>query len=1411
MQTVYISLTLFPRPLRREIWLTVQPFVKRDELKDWLNGLRPDGSLLGLNYRMLTDFVHNGSAADLSAAQDMVPVPLAGDLSMTVGLRGAGAGTYIAHGLNDRTGVILANGGTAQRRFTLDNVRSSDREADANATARVPPSGPFAMTMVDQLRQLSSQSATDDDFDRIAHMLTLSFLGGTVRRFRPETVTRQDAVHLCVVDPAANLDDVLPKDPPGGNVVSVSHVSAAGLMLELDRLAPPATLKTCTGVDLWFHQSGSAPGPIPTVPSSDEENRYLAAWFQAFDFAALKPPAQAVTMTNEVALSSRVYVSRHLTPFAPATLTGVDGKETDMFRKPPETPARAGQAAPSWRQLSDINRLAVRTADGINPFNNANLTAVFHEMLEVSLVPYRSAQAPSSTTNGGAAVPPAGGAAAPNAALMQLTPTPASRDRFVALFGAVAATPDPGPTLWPAGAELYRADGTAFVTADQPRGATGGFVGAWRFAWDDTIFADQNTLRPTVQSLPTVLFWIVPPADTTAMPLTLVRPAAPPVTATWHSDAIQEPLGPRWEWVQDLPGHGVPLPNPATTFNAVSLAVVGGADGAAKTLIPAVAFADDELFALARDASSVEGVMTVSYPAEDPASAITNHVDPDWQYRLALANYNKLDVSAAVASRPSAPHGPGPDAGASTDPLNFWSECFAVHTEDQPASHPTAHLSTFHYRYGEPLYALDLTRDPDVREEAAEARAAFAERFARIGKYRRVSHTLQHTTGDTFALPNPSGDIWSDGGTYLHSQPPSLMSDLRRLGAGATTAPAFLTWSFADDHRTCWITVNPAFLAPADGGAGPGVPTSAWLALAELVNGTPVLKGRFRRFDFAMAANFFRQNPETKPRLSDGLVAVGALENTAWPLPAATMNTMRSWLAGGTTPTALKFSIDLGVAPDGTVLPPPATSCHVVELHLDLTRQPGTVPDPNARWDLVRASNAALDQLFGPDGQKTDPVPEMLPAFKTFAASLSNAWGSVAPTDPNASAGLTALLGGGSEYTRDGGAATGNAGGEWVVPDPAATVSPGSPIVAALLPLGFRPLASEYQSDVTPGALRRHAEALGMLIDAAPGDWRNDKTTLDAWRQWFATLSAGQADILALLLAAQALVVPAFDSDPRLGSEVARLVQDAAGDGYGAASGLRAAIRRSMLADPATFGTARAMLLTRLSGAPVPGDFMRLDMTRVLDETATHAESVRLPLAASLLTGASKTGIAFLETLGDARYDDFFIVPAATDPQPGVAPHGLEQVAAAGTARAPASLPLAGTHLPGPITAKAKVWLPSRQPLAPVVQIVSGSNETFNDSAWWVNFATPGVRLSRSGLLGSGILAAPRDDADAVEIKARIRDNPLPRPTERDRGRAFAMFVVTSDERNRFADDAFLLKVAVGGTVPAAPGGGGTV
>ena len=126
--------------------------------------------------------------------------------------------------------------------------------------------------------------------------------------------------------------------------------------------------------------------------------------------------------------------------------------------------------------------------------------------------------------------------------------------------------------------------------------------------------------------------------------------------------------------------------------------------------------------------------------------------------------------------------------------------------------------------------------------------------------------------------------------------------------------------------------------------------------------------------------------------------------------------------------------------------------------------------------------------------------------------------------------------------------------------------------------------------------------------------------------------------------------------------------------------------------------------------------------------------------------------------------------------------------------------------MPDEPTAGNAAYLPSRQPLVEPVHVWTASPTAFGNPNWWQAWDFGGPPLSRQRLLKEGTLEESTGPADQLTLLARSPVTPFAVPTECDRGRVVALFVVTSDESNEFINDGFPLQIAPG-RVAVAPAG----
>ena len=477
-----------------------------------------------------------------------------------------------------------------------------------------------------------------------------------------------------------------------------------------------------------------------------------------------------------------------------------------------------------------------------------------------------------------------------------------------------------------------------------------------------------------------------------------------------------------------------------------------------------------------------------------------------------------------------------------------------------------------------------------------------------------------------------------------------------------------------------------------------------------------------------------------------------------------------------------------------------------MEFWIEVVRDPSTVPQRDGQTFVRLPTRAAAGAVFGPAGENiigigaTDPIYNHVVDLYSgpggfvdsvsgkFVAAVDNGWRAISPSDAAqlAAEPFRSLIGSSlsqSQSARD-----------WIVPGDA--FEPGDPIVASLLPLGFRPLADRYAGTASYFALCRYMYAVEMMIDAAPGLWSSTFTTAAAWRQWFALLSSRSQNLLTLVKAASALVVSTYVStDPDLDQEVATLIGDWTG-GTGGVAEAPTEILRLMLAKPSLFAELRALLLTRLR-APnkLPPDLLRVQSVRAIEPPkllvggATRLERSTLSLGDALLKDAGQTALGFVEVLGNEKYDFQFILNdfavfgieaflKSPIPDPSVASHPLD----------------GQVHVPSPKDAP-RVELPSRQPLVSPAHLYTDNLSGMEQENWALQFITGADQLSISGLQDSRTVRKATSGEPALVLRAASSD--FARSTQYDRVVIASLFYVVSDESNEFENDAFRFLQAV--------------
>lgn len=1360
-------------PAQPTVWLMIQPYVPRSALAGWAKAAAAGlaDSSLQFDHVVLDEGVFKSAS---EATDPLIPVPLAPDLSLDLERRDGAGALLGARLLNDRGGAIV----TDPEGFRADNVKPQ-KLTDAKQPMAAVAAGPYSLGLMRGVLAL----AAENDLDSLVDWLRIAFLVGSPLRLRPATVARQDAVRLFDVTPRQAAPEV------AGAVRMVSKHSLCGQMFQLDAGIGTEALTALKSLKLTLRRGGGALKPAETVDLGLEET-YTVALANGLTAALTKLPTPAQRWAPALlpGMDQRVYVNRHRSALAEKKFAaGAGGGASRLLYQ------RANSAQIEMR-LSQIEELSVFQEAGATAGDPAELKIRFYDTLELELAPYRSAMPSTAQARG----------------LWQLLPAAATRRRFIAVFDAIARS---GPADWPAGFTLHDASGERIVKGGKPIETE--FVGSYLLPWDDVGNTNAD-LGAGPGTLPTVLFWFENPGvapgagitpDLMAVTLLMRIPGPLPVLPRQEFEGVSTG-GARWR--------GEPVALADVPWSALEVLSDGAMPG---KLTPAFCRKGDYVLQPAQSARFLEGVLRVDYqqPAGDPDP---NAVDAVYEVLRGSAEYLKLNEyyqdGAAGGCQPVVP-------------LNPWSSRPPVYGCKPNACGVLTH--TFHYRH---------MLDPYGAASAGAAREHYRKAYAHFGGERETILDIEHITGHQFEIMRAKARI-------AHDLPPLLPTALRHenaLAKGVTPPSALMTVEFlpapaAGGGERLRIAIDARYLDASklmqlggiDQVKAEGYAIQAWRAVAEMAHAKKLqLRGRFLRFDFAGALREAQATGQPLD-LHAALLPVAALNDRH---VLADLSALRAgaarWLAGHSpAPGELLYEMPLnlpaGVASVGG-------ACHVAEFWVELVREEGTLP-PVASWTFMRpyAHSIPVDDAYDANGERFETIADpglhaaLDKLYRAQIAGLSgvfdsaaeggNGWRSIAPVAAHKAraASLQALLGSGRPGGKAGAAQRGDSVGDWIMPG--AIASAGGAVGVAVAPMAFRPLVARHQGVASQAALYRYAAAIDLVINAAPAEW-NLRHTLKDWRDWYARLAARSGNVAKVASAARKLVVPAYLAEPHqpnMAPQVAALLADLQA-GRGGTAGWHAHLGRLFLSRPRLFAESRALLLTRLhSPARMPPELMRLRMRRAIAarhcgagaDAGTDFEQTNLQLADALPGDAGESSIAFVEVLGGGKYDGEFSIA-------GVEVDGLESLLAAGGAPVP-SLPVDGPHVPAirqDGNCLPEVRLPSREPLADSVYVISAALRGTEKPRYWEVFVPGGALSLDEAQLATRQAIVTRKASDGGYV-LRCWSDGLNRSSQRDRVVVSTVYFVTSDEDNRFVNDAFRFtasKIVAGDAKrQAAPGG----
>lgn len=1361
-------------PANPAVWLMIQPYVPRSALAGWAKAAAAGiaDSSLQFAHVVLDESIFKSSSEE---TDPLIPVPLAPDISLDLERRDGAGAPLGARLLNDRGGAIV----TDPDGFRADNVKPQ-KLTDAKQPMAAVAAGPYSLGLMRGVLAL----AAEGDLDSLVNWLRIAFLVGSPLRLRPATVARQDAVQLFDVTPRQAAPEV------AGTVRLVSKHSLCGQMFRLDAGIGTETLTQLKSLKLTLRRASGALKPAEAVDLGPEETYTVVLANGLTDaLARLPTPAQRWAPALLAGMNQRVYVTRHRSALAEAKFaSGVGGGTSRLLYQ------RANSAQIDMR-LSQIEDLSVFQEAGAMDSDPAELKIRFYDTLELELVPYRSALPAAAQPRG----------------LWQLLPGAATRRRFIAVFDAIARS---GPADWPPEFTLHDASGNRIVKGGNA--IETGFVGSYLLPWDDVGNTNAD-LGAGPGTLPTVLFWFENPGvvlgagitpDVMGVTLLMRIPGQLPVLKRQEFEGVSTG-GARWR--------GEPGALPDVHWSALEVL----ADGALPAkLTPAFCRKGDYVLQPAQSARFLEGVLRVDYQ-QPPGNPNANAVDAVYEVLRGSVEYLKLNEyyqdGAAGGCQPVVP-------------LNPWSSRPPVYGCKLSACGVLTH--TFHYRH---------MLDPYGAASAGAAREHYRRTYAHFGGERETILDIEHITGHQF-------EIMRDKTRIAHDLPPLLPTALRHESAAAkqVTPPSalmtveFLPAAAPGGAEKVRIAIDARYLDASklmqlggiDQVKAEGYAIQAWRSVAEMAHAKKLqLRGRFLRFDFAGAV---REAQATRQPLDlhAALIPVATPDESHVLADLAALRASAArWLEGvPPAPGELVYETSLSL-PAGVASI--AGACHVAEFRVELVREDGTLP-PAAGWTFLRpyAHSIPVDDAYDANGERFETIadPGLLAALDKIyrgkivelsgvfdgAAEGGNGWRSIAPVAAHKAraASLQALLGSGRPRGKAGQAAErGGSVGDWIMPGGIA--SAGDAVGVAVVPMGFRPLVARHQGVASQAALYRYAAAIDLVINAAPAEW-NLRHTLKDWRDWYAKLAAQSGNVARVASAARKLVVPAYlpgQNQPNMSPQVAALLADLQA-GRGGTAGWHAHLGRLFLSRPRLFAESRALLLTRLRSATrLPPSLLRLRMRRAIAakqcgagaEAGSDFEQANLQLADALPGDAGESAIAFVEVLGGGKYDgEFSIADVEVD--------GLENLLAPALAPVP-PLPVDGPHVPAirqDGNCLPEVRLPSREPLVDSVYVISAALRGTEKPGFWEAFK-PGATLSLDdGQLATKQAIVTKKPSDGGYV-LRCWSRGLDRSSQRDRVVVSTVYFVTSDEDNRFVNDAFRFTASkiAGGELKrqAVPGG----
>jgi hypothetical protein len=1219
----------------------------------------------------------------------VIPVNFCDDVNVALDVTKGGTTARI---LNDRRNGVRVKDAAAAADIAGVNREPQDARAhEEKPVADIPP-GPFAASYNRTLRDAFAAQPSLPEKDRItsdhfSQMLKVAFWGGT-RRYIPTSAIAQGNVALMIL-------------PESDAALLVTNLhSLCGLLFRIGTRADLASLQQITDIQVVLYD---ATGPLTVAGHDGNASVSIGAFFSKLP--ATIPVAQQPSATWDAAAAARIHTIENFSA---------------LSHQPKQTPAawyrRQSESAATaqHRLLSRVRRLVVRFDEAEEKTPSwPRLHWQAWDAFDVKVVPYRR-YAVSRAAN------------APAPLLVQ--PAPADRQRFYDELKN-------DPQLFTRGdARLVDANGVDHAVDLKS-------IGAFDFPWDRAAGELAPASCPPSTDVTVILHGPIPPQEA----LTLLIPrrdnnGAPVVFETTRS-ADDDTYGPRWEQAVaiDLDRHFTHL-------------VCTDLPDAAKAnrLAPAIAFDRDFRFEFAQAASSIEGMVTATFPhgvaapVNDPTT-----VDPIDEYAHDLVNHNAINVYALWGGK-SLETEKGAQPGRKPGHLNPYGQIYPL----------VSTRSGGNVEYQNPFRHCV---DPKAPPPNAPVRPFFKDMHSRIGAPRTLSFDFEHTYGTQLEIPidgnGPSVTGLSSHYDFDLLTPPEVTrAGEPGPGCPPTKAVDFMTVTYEhvpNGREVVRFTLQTQWLNSVYALCGKEsmrtTHVAAWRAVAEMAFASQVrVTGLFRRFDFHAALSSCDTDG-----IAAGLTPVDAFEKRVWIVPPDKLSVpCRGFLDLDAFPNVFTFEVVLTEPADR---PKVFESCNVIEIFLTTQRDPQRLAPAKAWKFMPPAPQTPADPL----GIAANEVQNAQDVFDDYLASIASKTAVVRPQFSDAqqesdAARFRRLLGNGLAADSDGAVARRQSDpGAWILPEGVAVAAEGS-VVPSVCPLTFRaPALDPLLGPMTFELLRKYFQLLQVIIDC---DFDGATALTETqWREHFALLDAAARALSrsdSLFDAVLDSVIPVPNGDPAAGidAEVRAAAVELRDRTSAAAIAMRRWLQHALWREPAMFANAKALLFHRLrpaTGTAVPADFFAFESARNISEQDT-AEPGNATFRQSLVDLQQSLWFGIAEVLDDIRYDNDFTFDSYRL-------RSFEGVVtdAAGNGRLEVPIDQRTLHLPAGTqnlddvqTAKT-VQLASRVPVVPPVHLFSGMIAELQNVTAAANLRNR--RLSLANLKQGKVVGATGNEA-AVRV-----------------------------------------------------------